>query len=172
MPPHMHRLIGALQALTLAAIIALPVVLLWATLSPDVWQSILPPGVSAAQPATAQRLGLLAVSLLPAAALLWALVTIWRLFGRYRQGVIFGVECSRYIRRTGQALLMFAVLRLIAYPAQVVLLTAGNAPGERSLAVSISHADLGLVLGGGLLLVIGWVMGQAAQLAEDNAGFV
>lgn len=172
MPRNMRRLIFVLQALCLVAMVALPLAQVAALLSPDAWRGAAFSGIAVSEPGAGRRAALLAVSLVPTAALLWALLSVWRLLACYGRGDIFGPRCSLLIRRAGQALLAFAALRLLTHPVLAVLLTAGNPPGQRAVALSVSHADLGLVLGGGLLLVIGWVMGRAADLAEDNAGFV
>ena len=40
------------------------------------------------------------------------------------------------------------------------------------LTIGIDGATAGFILAGGLLVAIGWVMGEAARVAEDNRGFI
>ena len=53
-----------------------------------------------------------------------------------------------------------------------MLASLANPPGERVLTISLEGADLGQVLAGGLMVVIGWAMREAAVVAEENRGFI
>ena len=56
--------------------------------------------------------------------------------------------------------------------ASILVLTLGNAPGQRQLLINISSDDYMRVLFGAVLLAIATVMAEAVRVAEDHAGFV
>jgi uncharacterized membrane protein len=55
---------------------------------------------------------------------------------------------------------------------QIVVLSWHIGLGQRLLSIGIDSSTLGFLLSGGLLIVIGWVMREAAKAAEDAKGFV
>ena len=117
----------------------------------------------------AERIGAAALSVIPTLALswgLWRLATTLRLFG---QGQPFAPAAARGFRDFGWSVLACAVLKPIAGTALSVLLTWR---GEKALAVSISSDTLLLLLLGGVMALVGWALGEAALLAEENAQFV
>jgi hypothetical protein len=122
--------------------------------------------VSSAQAALVAALGLL--STLP---MVVACLAMRRLFGRYRQGEILTDACAAEILRIGAALLAVA-LATVLIPALQLLTLSWFSPAGRILAIGLDGGTLGFVLAGGLLTVIGWVMGEASRLREENEGFV
>jgi hypothetical protein len=95
-----------------------------------------------------------------------------RLFGRYRRGEILSDACATDILRIGQALFAVAAMTVIVPMLQIMILSWGLGQGQRLLSVGVDGSTLGFLLSGGLLIVIGWVMREAAQAAEDAKGFV
>lgn len=112
------------------------------------------------------------VGALPALAAIWTLAQAQALFRHYAAGDVLSSESARRLSRIGSGLLAIAALGVIVRPIQTVLASLGNPPGERVLALTLQGPDFGLVLAGGLMTVIGWVMAEAARIAEDNRGFV
>lgn len=112
------------------------------------------------------------IGAIPTLAILYVLGQMFGLFGLYAAGETLTPLCARHISRIGSGLLVSALLEIVTRPAQIVLLSLANPPGERVLAVSLQGADLGLVLAGGLLVTIGWAMGDAVRAAEENRSFV
>jgi hypothetical protein len=95
-----------------------------------------------------------------------------RLFGRYRSGEILSDACAADILRIGQALFAVAAMTVLVPTLQIVVLTWHIGLGQRLLSIGIDSSTLGFLLSGGLLIVIGWVMREAAKAAEDAKGFV
>jgi len=103
------------------------------------------------------------------------LMAFWHmrsLFDRYRAAEILTDACARHILRVGQALVAVAIVGVLVPTLQILILTAGNAEGTRQLSIGIDGSTVGFLLAGGLLVVIGWVMREAAVIAEDAKGFV
>ncbi|MCB2134549.1 MAG: DUF2975 domain-containing protein [Rhodobacteraceae bacterium] len=169
------RLAGILQVMTVAALVLLPLAAIWAVASgltdpdsirpqfPDVEIAMLPPGKALA-------VGLLGiVGLLPGVLALWWMRA---LFQGYRRGEILTPASAELIRRIGGALVVLALAGVVMETAQVLVLTIDNPAGERMLSVGFGGNFFGAILAGGLLVVIGWAMREAAHAAEENAGFV
>jgi len=47
-----------------------------------------------------------------------------------------------------------------------------NPVGQRQLSVGVSHTEIWFVLTGGLLMVVGWALVEAARQADENRAFV
>ena len=114
----------------------------------------------------------LGVGFFAAIALYVALWQARRLFALGRDGRSLTPAAALAIHRIGIALLAAAALAVLARPIQSLILTSANAPGERALAISLSSADLGLLLAGGLMMMIGAVLKSAVAIAEDQARIV
>jgi uncharacterized membrane protein len=95
-----------------------------------------------------------------------------RLFGRYRRGEILSDACAADILRIGQALFAVAAMTVFVPTLQILILSWNNGPGAHIVYLGVEGSTLGFLLSGGLLIVIGWVMREAAQVAEDAKGFV
>ena len=112
------------------------------------------------------------LGLFPNLLLIWAIYQMRGLFGLYRRGEVLTRPAALHIRQIGFALTGIGILPLLVRPLQTVLLTMANPPGSRSISFAISSSDLGYLLGGGLMILIGWAMLQAAEVAEENRAFV
>ena len=65
------------------------------------------------------------------------------------------------------AILAMALWGVLGRTLQILALTHDNADGRKILAIGIEGSSLGLLLAGGLLITIGWVMGEAAREIES-----
>jgi hypothetical protein len=113
--------------------------------------------------------------LLIAAPLGLAIYGLWQvrsLFASFSRGEVFSAGAATYIHRTGIVILASPILNIVFGAIISVLLTYDNPAGSRQLAVSMSSGAIGLVIIGGLLIVIGWTMLEAARLQEENKQFV
>ncbi len=120
----------------------------------------------------AARTALVLVGALPAMAAIYVLGQMGSLFRMYAAGETLTPAAARAIRRIGMGLLAMAALGFVTRPLQILLASLGNPPGERVLAIGFDTYDLGLILAGGLLLTIGWAMGDAVRAARENAEFI
>ncbi len=164
-------LASLLHHATLVCEIALPPILLATFFAIAMGMLPLPLPVNAAPTGIFLWTGI-AVGLLPALALMWALDTLRRLFARYKIGDILTEPSARLIRQTGKALFLLAVLKFAVQPIQSLLLTWQSPPGSRAISLTVSQAEIGFLLAAGLLTVIGWAMTEAARAADENRSFV
>lgn len=120
----------------------------------------------------AQRVRVLIVHMLTAAAGLLALLQLWLLVGRYARGDVFSAASVRTFARFAHALLLYWLALVLGRALVVVALTWDNPPGQRVLIVGLGSDDFVLLLFGAVLAAVAQVMRQAARMAEDVAGFV
>ncbi len=104
--------------------------------------------------------------------LLLTLNEMRKLFGAYRTGEILTDHCARLIQRIGQGFVALAIATFLLRPIQMVLLTMANPPGERSVAIGLNSEMIFFALSGGLIIVIGWAMREASNVASENRSFV
>ncbi len=95
---------------------------------------------------------------------LWQIRELFRLFGEQRY---FSVDGSKRLLRFGAALLLAAPAGIVTRSIVSVLLTMNNPEGSRHLVVQMGSNDYFLVVIGGLLLVVGWVMREAARMQHE-----
>lgn len=173
---NLHRvakLSGILRWITIATMVALPtgivVGLLATPLTPDHWYIDQPvsPDATRTQLAISLLLGLISLAIL-----LFTLNAMRQLFEAYRDGEVLTDYCARLIQQIGQGFLALAAASFVIRPIQSVLLTMANPPGQRSLAISVNNEMIFFVLAGGLIIVIGWAMREAADAASENRAFV
>jgi len=112
------------------------------------------------------------LSLLPLGVGLATLWQLWRLFGEYAAGRVFGRRAQRHLKRFAVGVLLLAALAPLMHTLLVLVLTLGNPPGQRLVSLGFSSDDYARLLLGAVLLAIARVMEQAVEVAEDHAGFV
>ncbi|WP_130409457.1 hypothetical protein [Thalassococcus sp. S3] len=115
---------------------------------------------------------LLAVGALSVAVQLFLLWGMYRLFSLYAAGEALTGECGDCVSRIGAALLALPVASVIYGMASSVLLSWQNPEGQRELTIALSLHSIGFLIGGALLLMVGITIRQAAQVAEENRGFI
>lgn len=114
----------------------------------------------------------LLLSTLHVALLSGAMWEMAGLFSGFSKQAILVPATGKHLRRTGILLFLFAVLSPVARTFGTLAVTLANPPGQRLFAVSFESQDLVLALIAVLLLMLGHVMAEAAQIAEDNRQIV
>ena len=113
-----------------------------------------------------------AIALVPLGIYTFVLVQTRALFRGYAQGEIFTFAAAKRLRTIGCALVLGVPAGVVAGMLVSVVLTAANPAGQRQLSISFGSAEFSALVFGGLLLVIGWVMAEAARLAEENRQYI
>lgn len=117
------------------------------------------------------RIGGAILAVLPVLALGWGL---WRLAGTlkcFSLGRPFSPAAARGLRDFGYGVVACAVLKPVVGAALSVLVSSVG-PGPRALALSLSSDTLLMLLIGAVMALVGWALGEATAIAEENAQFV
>lgn len=113
-----------------------------------------------------------AVNLLTVAFVCRALFALWLVFGAFRAGHLMQRRTARLIRSAGSNFLGAALWGIVANTLTILILTIGNAAGERQLSIDLSTDQLFPLLMAGTLFAIGHVLSVAASIDEENRAFV
>jgi len=124
--------------------------------------------VSRTQPPYVLALAFLA-GMIPAGAVMYAVLGLRRLFGLYAKGRIFTGDNVRCFHKVGRALIWWAGASFIHVPLSSVIMTLENGPGKRMLTVALSSDQAITLLLGGVVLLVSWVMDEGRKLEEDQA---
>jgi len=119
----------------------------------------------------ANRLGALAVELIPTALLIWALLELYGLFHCYSAGEVFTPEPLARLNRVAALMFWYVLVSFIAQAPVSLILSWANA-GHRAISLGLSSHDLSVLFVAGVALVIARVMAEARRMADENASFV
>ncbi len=159
-----------------ALLVVLPLALLayWATASEAMLagHANLPPQAILAPVAAWQRVAAGLVMALPLGLLLAGVWQARRCFEMFAQGQVFTQQATSLLRRFAGWVAWAALAALLAGAATSVLLTLGNPPGQRQLAIGISSDHVFTLFFAGLVWLMAAVIGEGQALAEENEGFV
>ncbi len=174
LPASLGRMVLVVRALCVLGLVTLLTVPFWFWLSPANVLALGPQMVGVNNLVVDDRARALgaAVSVLPIGVGLFALWQLWQLFAEYGAGRVFGRVAQARLKRFAWALLVVALLAPLVRAAMSVVLTLGNPPGQRMLAISLSWNDYLAVLLAAVLIAIATVMAEAVRAAEENEGFV
>lgn len=171
------RLISRIMiVVTTAVALLLAVVDIWLWIDRSILvdaarRQFLPSGTTVAPPPGVVIAGLM-VAQLSFALAFWALWNVLALFRSYRHGAVFTAAAGRRLRRLGIAFCAFPLVQALVSGLMSLLFTLNNPPGERHLAVSLEGSHLIIGVAGALFIVVGWVMTEAAQIADDHRQIV
>ena len=105
--------------------------------------------------------------------MLFGVFQIARLFRTYADDQALSPRAAIAIRRIGLGAIAQALTNMPFNPLKAMILTMDAPAGQQSgLFIWFSSDELWLFLGGGLMLVIGFVTRQAAAVSQENAEFV
>jgi hypothetical protein len=119
-----------------------------------------------------QRLACAAAMAVPLALLLTGLWHARQCFAQFAAGQVFTDQATRHLRRLAGWVAAAALAAMVAGAVVSVLLTLGNAPGTRQLAVGIGSDHVLTLFFAGLVWLIAEVMDQGQRLARENEQFV
>ncbi|MGE8658184.1 MAG: hypothetical protein ACN6O8_15695 [Achromobacter sp.] len=107
-----------------------------------------------------------------AALALRAIAHAHAMFCDFSRGDVLTVATARRLRGIALLVTVFSVAVPALKTVLMLALTLANGPGGRYLMVGIDISDILLGLLGGLLFTLAWAMEEAAQVAEENRGFI
>ncbi|RVA21617.1 DUF2975 domain-containing protein [Mesorhizobium sp. M7D.F.Ca.US.004.03.1.1] len=113
-----------------------------------------------------------AISFVPLACLVFALMAARRCFGAFASGNFFGQGAISNLRYFGLGLLASALLKPVSAAASSVLLSWNAPAGQHRLTLGVDSDTMLALLAACIVAVITWVMAEASALAEENAQFI
>lgn len=119
-----------------------------------------------------RRLVGFAISFVPLACLVFALMAARRCFGAFASGNFFGQGAISDLRYFGLGLLASALLKPVSGAALSVLLSWDAPAGQHRLTLGLGSDTMLTLLAACIVAVITWVMAEASALAEENAQFI
>lgn len=132
-------------------------------------------GIKADEISLLARTAAYAAIMVQTAPLLWALWALRRLFKGYAAGAVFTTDSARYLKMVAWALLSTMVVRPLGgglFSLAMSIDTVAQPDGQGYFALMFGSTEVLIGLAGGMVLVIAWVMGEAAAMAEENKSFV
>ncbi|MEM9222173.1 MAG: hypothetical protein AAGB11_07215 [Pseudomonadota bacterium] len=168
------RLISRMmKALAYFAVAAFAVLYLVAFTSPEGVAAVVHTVAGRGFPATLGNADLAVVFLIgavPFTLFLAAVFTAGRLFGAFQKGCILDPIAGALLCRIGTLVLLSEVAGVLAQAAATAYMSMQSGTGSGT--VTISTTNLAGILLGVVILVAGWAIGEAAEVAEDNRQFV
>lgn len=113
-----------------------------------------------------------ALTLLPLAMLLLGLAQARRCFRGFVEGHVFTVQAVASLRRFAGWVALSVATMLVTSTLLSVVLTLGNAPGARHLAIGLSSTQVFTLFFAAMVWLMASIIGQGQLLADENAGFV
>ncbi len=119
-----------------------------------------------------QRLLAACAGLLPALAIMLALVALSRICREYAAGSLFSDAVLKAYRRLGTALVATTCLHWLQPTLFGLALSLTLPPGKRILSIGLSSDDLLLILVTAVVFMLGSVMQVAQQVQSENAEII
>ncbi|KRB26829.1 MULTISPECIES: DUF2975 domain-containing protein [Mesorhizobium] len=157
----------------LAALLAAGLVFYWFSASPSsiAADALMPPEWLAGL-GMGRRAAGFAISFVPLACLIVALMSARRCFGAFAAGNFFGRDAVKGLRDFALGLLASALLKPFSAAALSVLLSSDAPAGQHRLTLGFGSDTILALLAAGIIAVIAWVLAEAAALADENAQFI
>lgn len=119
-----------------------------------------------------QRTGLAVMITIAIATLMVALWQIRQLFVSFSQSDFFSPIALSRMLSLGWWLVAFAIYDVVSDMIGSVLLTLDFPEGQRQLAIEIEGAEFFFIIFGVIMILFGWIMREAASIAEENKQFI
>lgn len=119
-----------------------------------------------------QRIGIAALAAIAFTLLMIAGWNIRQVFKRFQQMEFFSPKTLANVIAFGTWLIAFAVFDLISDPLGSFILTFDLPPGERQVDITLDGGEIFFLILGALMLLFGWILREAALIADENRQFV
>ncbi len=108
-------------------------------------------------------------SLIPNAVIIYGLFNLKELFSLYEKGIVFTQKNVQCFQRIGFSIIGFVFACIIKTPFLSLALTMYNPPGEHMLSLQFGSENVSTLIMGALVILISWVMNEAAKLEHEQA---
>lgn len=167
-----RRVSRTMVIVSLILAMAGPVLLIPIWVSFEHFADAMVPGIRLGSLSGLDRVGGYLISLLPVGIVTWGFMTLSRLFARFASGDTLGAANARLLQRFACAVLFAVPAKWLSGALLSVWLTRDAVVGERQLILSVSSDDIAFAALGMLLMILSWVMRDAAEIAEEHRQFL
>ena len=132
-------------------------------------------GVQAEDISLVARIASFGAIIVSSAPLFWGLWILKHLFQGYAEGAVFTSAAAEQLKKVAHALLALIIASPVGHALFSLALsidTVRQPEGQGHLVIAVGSTEVWLGLAGAMVLVIAWIMGEAAALAEENKSFV
>ncbi|EFO29016.1 conserved hypothetical protein [Roseibium sp. TrichSKD4] len=119
-----------------------------------------------------QRAGVSALVVISFGILVGICWQIRQLFEFLRQGDYFSPRTLFRFVGIGGWLIAFGLLDVLTDPLMTLLFTLDLPEGQRQLDLTIDGGELFFIVIGSLMIVFGWTLREAAEIADENRQFI
>ncbi len=112
------------------------------------------------------------VALIPLVPMIWGFYNAWILFRGFRSAEFFTPQSGRRLRNIGWSVVLLVAVGFVTDAALSVLTTWHRGAGQRELAIGLEGTDILGIVVGMLLVVVGWLLAEAALIDDENKQFV
>ncbi len=120
---------------------------------------------------TQKILGFLA-NLLPLSFSMAALGYLAKLFGAFERLVLFEKENAGILKKAGWALVWGQAMYLVYGVCISLILTCRNPVGHRNISISIGNHQFVMLTIGLTILLVSWILEEAAKMHEEQAATI
>lgn len=120
----------------------------------------------------AQRIAGFAIEMMPLGAALYTFMALDSICARYARGEIFGARAGSAYRSLGKGVLCLGIANAMYTTLIIAVFTLSFEKRAMVIGFGLSHADLYLLIVGGAVMMLGYVMDEAQRLHQENSEFV
>lgn len=95
-----------------------------------------------------------------------------KLFGLYANGLVFEAGNTKYIQRVGICLVAKEIFNPIMQGVMMYFVTKHNAVIKHQISISLTPDQLHNLLMGIMIILVSWVMYEAAKIKQDNDSII
>jgi len=112
------------------------------------------------------------INLIPVAFSMAALLYLAQIFGAFQRMQLFDALNAVRLKRAGWALVWGQLVEPVHEALLSLALTYNNAPGERLISVGFGSHQLTLLTIGLAVLLLSWILAEAAKMHEEQAATI
>ena len=118
------------------------------------------------------RIVSLALGWIAIGLMIHALRCLMRMFSLTGQGRILSHEAASWMRRAGITLFVLAIYATVSRTLTILLLSMGNPPGERQLAIGIEGTQFFSIFLAGVFLLVAHALVLGSEIEQENKSFI
>ncbi|WP_422376908.1 DUF2975 domain-containing protein [Roseibium sp.] len=119
-----------------------------------------------------QRIALSFLNAFSFAMLIGAAWNVHQIFRGFQNADFFAPRTLSKISAFGLCLIVFAVFELLGQPVASFVITYDYPPADRSYDIECDGGEVFFFILGTLMLLFGWILREAALIADENRQFV